>query len=122
VIGVDDGGVHAFEESSAEPLWNFPAPGASSLSNPNSLVSSGEHAFFIYGNSRRGEPIRVRAPSRASKPTSPSPASSTPPPKKSSSSRPAPASMPFARKPAPHSTPLRMATIAHPPICAPSTQ
>lgn len=61
VIGVDDGGVHAFEESSAEPLWSFPDPGASSLSSPNSLVSSGKHAFFIYGNSRRGESIRIRA-------------------------------------------------------------
>lgn len=61
VIGVDDGGVHAFEASSGMRLWEFPGPGTNSLSEPHSLVSSGENVFFVYGNSKRGDPLRIRA-------------------------------------------------------------
>jgi len=61
VIGVDDGGVHAFEASSAKRLWEFPEPGTNSLPEPHSLVSSGENVFFVYGNPKRGDPLRIRA-------------------------------------------------------------
>lgn len=61
VIGVDEGGVHAFEALSTERLWNFPERSTRALPKPHSLVSSRESVFFVYGNTERGEPVRVRA-------------------------------------------------------------